>query len=111
MTAATTSLPGYVAGTWDIDAAHSDVSFSVRHMMVSKVKGRFGTFSGTIVTAEDPAQSSVTAEIDMSSIDVATGAMAMQAADTQYQAVLKDLGLPDPDFHLGIGPGVLARGD
>ncbi|MDT7712152.1 MAG: hypothetical protein QOG46_841, partial [Pseudonocardiales bacterium] len=27
MTAATTSLPGYVAGTWDIDAAHSDVSF------------------------------------------------------------------------------------
>jgi len=69
MTLAATSIPGYLAGTWSIDPAHSDVSFSVRHMMVSKVKGRFGTFSGTIVTAEDPAQSSVTAEIDLNSID------------------------------------------
>ncbi|MDQ1745648.1 MAG: hypothetical protein QOE23_3987 [Pseudonocardiales bacterium] len=69
MTLAATSIPGYLAGTWSIDPAHSDVSFSVRHMMVSKVKGRFGSFSGTIVTAEDPAQSSVTAEIDLNSID------------------------------------------
>lgn len=69
MTLAATSIPGYLAGTWSIDPAHSDVSFSVRHMMVSKVKGRFGTFSGTIVTAEDPARSSVTAEIDLGSID------------------------------------------
>jgi polyisoprenoid-binding protein YceI len=38
-------------------------------MMVSKVKGRFGTFSGTIVTAENPLASTVTAEIDASSID------------------------------------------
>ncbi|MEO7261952.1 MAG: YceI family protein, partial [Jatrophihabitantaceae bacterium] len=46
-----------------------DVSFSVRHMMVSKVKGRFGSFSGALVTAENPAESSVTAEIDLDSID------------------------------------------
>ena len=32
-------IPGYVVGTWDIDAAHSTVGFSVRHMMVSKVRG------------------------------------------------------------------------
>ena len=69
MTLAATSIPGYVTGTWTIDAAHSDVSFSVRHMMVSKVKGRFGSFSGTIVTAADPLASTVTAEIDATSID------------------------------------------
>ena len=62
-------IPGYVAGTWDIDAAHSTVGFSVRHMMVSKVRGYFTQFSGEIVTAEDPAQSTVTASIDMDSID------------------------------------------
>ncbi|HEX8768374.1 MAG TPA: YceI family protein [Jatrophihabitans sp.] len=70
MTLATApTIPGYLTGTWTIDPAHSDISFSVRHMMVSKVKGRFGSFSGTIVTGETPAQSSVTAEIDLNSID------------------------------------------
>ena len=62
-------IPGYVAGTWDIDAAHSTVGFSVRHMMVSKVRGYFRDFSGEIVTAEDPAHSSVTATVDLASID------------------------------------------
>ena len=64
-----TQIPGYVVGTWDIDASHSTVGFSVRHMMVSKVRGYFRDFSGEIVTAEDPTQSSVTARIDMDSID------------------------------------------
>jgi polyisoprenoid-binding protein YceI len=63
------AIPGYLVGTWTIDPVHSDVSFSVRHMMVSKVKGRFGTFSGTIATADNPLDSTVTAEIDLSSID------------------------------------------
>jgi polyisoprenoid-binding protein YceI len=67
--AATTSIPGYLAGTWDIDASHSDVSFTVRHMMVSKVRGRFGKFSGEIVTGENLADSAVTATIDATSID------------------------------------------
>ena len=40
-----TSIPGYVAGTWNIDPVHSEVGFSVRHMMVSKVRGKFDTFS------------------------------------------------------------------
>jgi polyisoprenoid-binding protein YceI len=74
MTAVTevTSIPGYVAGTWTIDPVHSEVGFSVRHMMVSKVRGRFTSFSGEIVTGETPADSSATAEIDLASID--TGA-------------------------------------
>ena len=47
MTSTTTvQIPGYVVGTWDIDAAHSTVGFSVRHMMVSKVRGYFREFSG-----------------------------------------------------------------
>ena len=71
MTAQSTelSVPGYQAATWNIDPVHSEVGFSVRHMMVSKVRGRFTKFSGQIVTAEDPLQSSVTAEIDLTSIN------------------------------------------
>jgi polyisoprenoid-binding protein YceI len=64
-----TAIPGYEAATWNIDPVHSEVGFSVRHMMVSKVRGRFTNFSGQLVTAEDPAQSSVTAEIDLKSIN------------------------------------------
>jgi polyisoprenoid-binding protein YceI len=64
-----TTIPGYEAATWNIDPVHSEVGFSVRHMMVSKVRGRFTTFSGQLVTADDPQASSVTAEIDLSSID------------------------------------------
>ena len=62
-------IPGYVVGTWDIDPSHSTVGFSVRHMMVSKVRGYFRDFTGEIVTAEDPTRSSVTATIGLSSID------------------------------------------
>ena len=67
MTAATT-IPGYVVGTWDIDPVHSDVAFVVRHMMVSKVRGRFEKVSGELVTAERLEDSTVTATIDASSI-------------------------------------------
>jgi polyisoprenoid-binding protein YceI len=63
-----TGIPGYVAGTWNIDPVHSEVGFSVRHLMVSKVRGRFTKFSGQIVTADDPQDSTVTAEIDLASI-------------------------------------------
>jgi polyisoprenoid-binding protein YceI len=62
-------IPGYVAGTWVIDPTHSEVSFTVRHMMVSKVRGRFDKFEGTIVTAEDPLASTVTASVDLDSIN------------------------------------------
>ena len=70
-TTAQTQIPGYIAGTWDIDPVHSDVSFTVRHMMVSKVRGHFASFTGEIVTGEDVTASSVRATIDATSI--ATG--------------------------------------
>ena len=69
MTETAVEIPGYVAGTWTIDPVHSEVSFVVRHMMVSKVRGRFDKFEGTIVTAENPLQSSVTATVDLSSVN------------------------------------------
>src|SRR6202022_5078145 len=68
VTAAQT-IPGYPAGSWTIDPVHSEVGFSVRHMMISKVRRKFGLFSGDVVTGESPLDSSVTATIDLSSID------------------------------------------
>jgi polyisoprenoid-binding protein YceI len=68
-TGTVTQIPGYVVGTWSIDPVHSEVGFVARHLMVSKVRGRFREFSGTIVTAENPLDSFVTAEIDLSSVD------------------------------------------
>jgi len=68
-TSTLTGITGYVAGTWSIDPVHSDVGFTARHMMVSKVRGKFRTFSGELVTGDNPLDSSVTAEIDLSSID------------------------------------------
>jgi polyisoprenoid-binding protein YceI len=69
MTTPAVEIPGYIAGTWQIDPVHSEVSFVVRHMMVSKVRGRFDTFEGTIVTAPNPLDSTVTASIDLSSVN------------------------------------------
>jgi polyisoprenoid-binding protein YceI len=69
MTADLAAVPGYVAGTWVIDPVHSDVGFVVRHVLVSKVRGHFTKFEGQIVTAADPLASTVTATIDLASID------------------------------------------
>lgn len=56
--------------TWNIDAAHSIAEFAVRHMMVSTVKGRFGSLEGVIEGDEaHPTASSVRATIDVASID------------------------------------------
>jgi polyisoprenoid-binding protein YceI len=55
---------------WQIDLAHSDITFSVRHMMISKVRGRFTDFNGTVnFDEETPTNSSVHVEIDAASID------------------------------------------
>jgi polyisoprenoid-binding protein YceI len=66
---ATVALPGYLAGTWKADPVHSEIAFSVRHLMVSKARGRFTSYDITIVTSEDPLGSSVAATIDLASID------------------------------------------
>jgi len=63
------TIPGYVAGTWTLDPTHSEVSFTVRHLAISKVRGTFKKFDATVVTAENPADSTFTATIDVASID------------------------------------------
>jgi len=65
----TIEIPGYRAGTWELDAAHSEVTFSVRHMMISKVRGTFGVKSATFVAPENPLETSVTATVDVTSVD------------------------------------------
>ena len=63
------AITGYTPGTWTIDTTHSEIGFSVRHLMVSKVKGAFRDFSGTFVTAENPFDSSVEATVNLASVD------------------------------------------
>jgi polyisoprenoid-binding protein YceI len=67
MTAATETAQ-LSTGTWAIDPVHSTISFAVRHLMVSKVRGQFDTFSGAITVAEDGTPS-VTADIAVDSVN------------------------------------------
>jgi polyisoprenoid-binding protein YceI len=62
-------IPGYVTGTWDLDPVHSHIGFMARHLMVSKVRGRFTKFDAQIVTAENPLDSAVSVSIDTASVD------------------------------------------
>src|SRR3954469_18431968 len=59
-------------GTWNIDPSHSAIAFSVRHMVVSKTRGRFTKWSGKLrFDEQNPAASSVEVDIDPASIDTA----------------------------------------
>ena len=49
----TTTLGALTPGTWTIDPAHTEIGFVARHLMVSKVRGRFADFSGTVEVADD----------------------------------------------------------
>ena len=58
------------ATTWKLDSTHSQVEFSVKHMMFTTVRGRFGALDGTItLNAEAPERSSVEVTIDAASLD------------------------------------------
>lgn len=69
-TATREALPA--AGTWEIDPTHSTVEVVARHLMVSKVRGRFGGFTGTVVVGEDVTDTALDVTIDASSIDTST---------------------------------------
>lgn len=56
-------------GTWTIDPAHTEIGFSVRHLAISKVKGAFEEFAGTVVVAENPAESSVEGTVEVKSVN------------------------------------------
>jgi polyisoprenoid-binding protein YceI len=58
-----------VAGTWAIDLAHSSANFKVKHLGVSKTRGRFTDFAGTVEVGEDPADTKVDVTIQAASVD------------------------------------------
>ncbi len=66
-TVAGTEVP--VPGTYEIDPSHTDVGFSVRHLMVARVRGSFPDVSGTVTIADDPLESSVEVQIGTASVD------------------------------------------
>jgi len=65
---AVTELSGLAAGTWSIDPSHSEVAFTVRHMMVGKVRGVFTKFGGEIQVTEN-GDATVAADVDLNSVD------------------------------------------
>jgi polyisoprenoid-binding protein YceI len=66
-TSTTNSLP-LAAGTWSADPSHTTVGFVVRHLGLSKVRGRFDGVTAQLVVGDDLASSSVSAEIDMATV-------------------------------------------
>ena len=69
MTTTIATKSNYITGTWKLDPAHSRVSFTVKHLMISKVRGSFDSFNVTIVTAENPKNSTIEAVIDVASVN------------------------------------------
>jgi polyisoprenoid-binding protein YceI len=69
-TTTTTTLP-LIPGRWALDPSHSAVGFAVRHLGVAKVRGRFTTFEVDVVIGDTLADTTVTATIDLASVDTA----------------------------------------
>ncbi|GAA2085840.1 YceI family protein [Aeromicrobium halocynthiae] len=100
MTTATAVTPG----TWTLDTTHTEIGFSVRHLM-SKVRGTFKTFEGTLVTAEDVTASTVSVEVDLSSIDTGTPDRDAHLRSSDFFDIEKH---PSMTF---VSTGVSRRGD
>jgi polyisoprenoid-binding protein YceI len=56
-------------GVFNLDSAHSHVGFSVRHMMIAKVRGGFSDVQGTLTVGDDPLGSTVAIEVGVASVD------------------------------------------
>jgi polyisoprenoid-binding protein YceI len=98
MTEATT-IPGWVAGTWAIDPIHSELGFSVRHLMLSKVRGRFEKFEGEIVTSDDILDTRATVAVDLTSINTGN-----EDRDNDLTLTYRSTGLkPDGDAYVADG--------
>jgi len=62
------TIPGLVAGTWAIDNSHTEIGFTVRHLM-TKVRGVFDSFTGEITVKDTVEESGVSVSVDLSSVD------------------------------------------
>lgn len=65
---ATLSQASPVAGVWDADTAHSSVEFVARHLMATKVRGRFSEWTATLTTGSNPGEARVQATLQAASI-------------------------------------------
>lgn len=93
------------SGTYEIDPSHSTVEFLARHLMISKVRGRFSRFSGVITVGDSPATSAVRATIEAASIDT---------NDEKRDAHLRSADFLDSDNHPDlefVSTGVEGGGD
>jgi polyisoprenoid-binding protein YceI len=110
-TTPTTSLP-LAPGRWAVDHAHSAIGFSIRHLGVSKVRGRFARFDAEVVIGETLEQSSVTATIDVASLDTGN---ADRDAHVLSPDILDVARRPTMDFRstsiTGDGPTYRVAGD
>jgi len=64
-----TDLSALTPGTWTVDPSHSTIGFVARHLMITKVRGRFSDFSGSLEIAENPLESHVEATVNLASVD------------------------------------------
>ncbi|PSK96829.1 polyisoprenoid-binding protein YceI [Murinocardiopsis flavida] len=92
-------------GIWTIDQVHSEIGFTVRHMMVSKVRGRFEKFDATLNVSHDPFQSSASATIDARSINTDN----QQRDDHVRSADFFDVD-SNPEFTF-VSTGAVQKGD
>jgi polyisoprenoid-binding protein YceI len=67
-TAIGTTLP-LTAGVWSVDTAHSSVEFTIRHLGLSKVRGRFNQFDAALAVGSGLNDTRLTATVDLSSVD------------------------------------------
>ena len=70
---ATRTAPVIPTGTWTVDPAHSSVEFSVKHMGIANVRGRFSEFEGSLQMREDLGASQVRGSVKVASIDTGEG--------------------------------------
>ena len=92
------------AGTWIMDGSHTSAEFVARHLMVTKIRGGFGTVTGTINVAEDLAASSV--EVTIETASISTG-------DAERDGHVKSADFFDIENHAEIrfvSPSVRANG-
>jgi len=69
MTITTASITALPTGTWTVDPAHTEVGFTARHLMVTKVRGQFKDVEGTVTVAEPFSASQVQATVKLASVD------------------------------------------
>jgi polyisoprenoid-binding protein YceI len=63
------TLDGLVPGVWAVDTSHSEIGFTARHLMVTKVRGRFTDYTATITIAPNVLDSTVQALVQLDSVD------------------------------------------